>query len=304
MAQYVARLLVNQVLLPAIIGRGYKRRSSGQVVVCDGVTIRATADTAGDELMLHAELLGIPVIADSERKHAAETALRYNASAIIMDDGFQHRRLHRDCDIVLIDPTTLTEPTLLPTGRLREPLQSALRAHCIVCTGGVRIEDIPHDILTTNVVLVEAQAILGALYRLYDYTLHECARMGQSENNQPRSKNLIAVSGIAHPKRFRQALQGYANQGVRIVGEREYVDHARYSTRMIEAICAQVRECAADGIVTTEKDAVKLRAFLPMFESREIPVYVAPLELSLVRGKEEFHALCLQTIQQFRATHS
>jgi tetraacyldisaccharide 4'-kinase len=303
MAQYLARVLIEQAVLPAIIGRGYKRRSSGQVIVCNGTTILATADTAGDELLLHAELLGVPVIADGDRKHAAESARQLNATALIMDDGFQHRRLHRDCDILLIDRATLTETKLLPSGRLREPLQSALRAHCIVCTGGVSIEELPADILTTNVVLAEAVSSLAPLYRLADRTLHECRRIHHQAHSiiPAEHATMFAVSGIAHPHRFRSALQEYGAQSVRVVGTIEYNDHARYTPRIVHDMCKQARACNAGAIITTEKDAVKLRSFLSVFESQKIPVYVAPLELSLVRGSEAFTLLCQTIVREFRS---
>jgi tetraacyldisaccharide 4'-kinase len=292
MAQYIARELLALGASPAIIGRGYKRKSSGQVVVCDGQHICATADSAGDELLLHAELLGIPVIADEERAKAAETAIQCNANVIIMDDGFQHRRLHRDSDIILIDRTTLDETSLLPIGRLREPIQAALRAQCIVCTGGVTINELPPSILTTNVILVEAQSQIGRVYQLQSHSLHECIRRGVTSQSNAPAQSVLAVSGIAHPERFRRSLHSIMSQGFRVVGEIAFADHARYTERSIQKICAMAHDVGAECIITTEKDAVKLRAFLSIFDRQHIPVYVAPLTLSMSHGADELRRHC------------
>jgi tetraacyldisaccharide 4'-kinase len=120
---------------PAVVARGYKRRGSGIVVVHDGVRIRTDWTKAGDEPFMLATALDVPVVVGPHKGDAAVYAAGSIAcDVVVVDDGFQHRDLYRDLDIVLVDTATVADQRLLPAGRLREPLTSIGRADVVVLT--------------------------------------------------------------------------------------------------------------------------------------------------------------------------
>ncbi len=132
----VVKLLARElgkVLRTAILLRGYRRESRGVLVVSDGEELRADVRSAGDEAYLLARSLrGVPVVVSEDRFRGGMLAVdSLGAELIILDDGFQHRRLHRDVDIVLLRKRDLTD-RLLPAGLLREPLSSLERADAVV----------------------------------------------------------------------------------------------------------------------------------------------------------------------------
>ncbi|MDQ1266970.1 MAG: tetraacyldisaccharide 4-kinase, partial [Bacteroidota bacterium] len=128
---------------PAIVGKGYKRKSRGLKIVSDGIEIFTNPVEAGDEMFMLAERLRVPVIVHDTKAEAALVAdNRFKPDVIIIDDGFQHRGLYRDLDIVLLDAASLERPYLLPKGRLREPLSSLNRADIIsIPEDGVKLTD-------------------------------------------------------------------------------------------------------------------------------------------------------------------
>ena len=128
---YLVRWLQHQGQKVCVLSRGYRRRSRGMVVVSDGERIRAGVEEAGDEPMLLAQQLpGAIVVVDSDRVRAGRHALQhFRPDLFIIDDGFQHRRLHRDLDIVTFkEEGDLGNGWMLPAGPLREPLKALGRA--------------------------------------------------------------------------------------------------------------------------------------------------------------------------------
>jgi tetraacyldisaccharide 4'-kinase len=213
-----------------VLSRGYGRESKGTKSVDSSGSPREF----GDEPLLITRKLGVPVIVGEDRFAAGKLAEEKFASQLhLLDDGFQHRRVARDFDIVLVTQRDLQD-SLLPSGRLREPLSSLQRASAIVLMDEVRHESLP---------ICEGQDV----WRVKRGVV-------VPEVNEP----CFAFCGIARPEAFYMAL---AEAGVRVVGTRAFRDHHAYDWRDVEALYKQGQQAGATEFVTTEKDAVNFAEF-------------------------------------------
>lgn len=225
-----------------ILSRGY-RRNSIEIAVVDP---NGSPVQFGDEPLLLARKLQVPVIVGADRYRAGQLAEEKFPSRLhLLDDGFQHRRLHRDFDIVLLPATDSTD-TLLPVGRLREPLASLRRADAVV------------------------------LFDQADYRLNaKQIWRAQKKLELPEAHaNLIAFCGIGRPEQFFESLK---NAGCSLSGEIAFRDHHAYVQRDIERLLAFKVKTGADGFITTEKDAINLGQLASQLQ----PLKVAGLRLEL-----------------------
>ncbi|MBU3699114.1 MAG: tetraacyldisaccharide 4'-kinase [Candidatus Kapabacteria bacterium] len=251
--QMLVRMLRQAGRRPAIVMRGYRRRSRGLVVVHDGVHMLATVDAAGDEAALHATVLGVPVVVSADKVEAAAYAAgNLPCDVIIVDDGFQHRALHRDVDVVIVDAATIGG-SLLPAGRLREPLSSLKRADIVLLGTGVTTADVQPHVKST-----------ACIYELTTTT--SCPA--------PLNRPVVAVSGIARPERFHSALY---DLGYTVAESIVYGDHHRYTAFNVRTITAAATRHNA-SVITTAKDQVKL---LPLVADEEIRHHISVLELEM-----------------------
>jgi tetraacyldisaccharide 4'-kinase len=178
----------------------------------------------------------VPVVKSPDRYEGAEYARRVlKADVVILDDGFQHRRLARDLDIVLVSRDISNLP-LLPAGPLREPPSSLSRARFVVCTKGAAGSGFTARLVPTG--LVDA---VGREYGLS--VLNTC--------------QVLAVSGIAQPEYFARTLEGL---GATVVSLR-FPDHHVFTARDVRKIKA--RQDEFDTVVLTEKDMVRLDPAVP-----------------------------------------
>ncbi len=135
LVEYLVRHLVASGKHPAILSRGYRRRSRGVVVVSDGKSMRSDAAMGGDEpVQMARKLATVPVVVAERRIAAARVAVRdFHADVLVLDDGFQHRSLKRDLNILIMDSRRdLVREPLLPVGLRREPLAAVRRANLVV----------------------------------------------------------------------------------------------------------------------------------------------------------------------------
>lgn len=238
----------------AIVARGYRRQEKGLVVVSDGRQILAGTAEAGDEPLLMAQACaGVPVLVDEQKKVAAAAAVeKFAPDIILVDDGFQHRQLHRDLDIVLIDgQIPLSTLWWFPAALMREPAISLRRANFVVCnTGGGQVVAPAVEKYTS------AKIFSGALQSLGWRQLTNGAEKLLSLD-WVKEQPVILVSGIAQPERFRAAVE---RLGARIVGEIKFRDHQRYHENDLQTMAAARKAAGARYILTTSKDAVKLVA--------------------------------------------
>jgi tetraacyldisaccharide 4'-kinase len=241
---------------PAVVSRGYRRRSRGVQVVADTASIRLDADEAGDEPFLLARRLpGVPVVVGTNRYEAARLAVkRFGASAIVLDDGFQHRTLVKDVEIVMARARRpWGNGRLLPRGPLREPLAALARAHLVVAVGA----ETDADLLEVGASVGEhapGTPVLGARY--VPVECWEAGRMRRRDLDALRGTRLLAFAGIAAPGGFEATL---TSLGVDVGGVVTFPDHHWYGPGDLRALEARAAAVKAAALVTTEKDWVRLR---------------------------------------------
>jgi len=229
-----------------VLSRGYGRTSRGVLLVDPA----GTPQRFGDEPLLIARKLRVPVIVGEDRYQAGLFAeSKFGPQLHLLDDGFQHRTLARDFDIVLVTPQDANDK-LLPAGRLREPLASLSRADAVVLASGASPESFP----------------------LQGKTVWRVRRGIASLNVPPRP---IVFCGIARPQNFVLQLR---TANVEPVAEAFYRDHHAYTEHDVRELLALRQKSEAGGFVTTEKDAVNLGPFLSALE----PLSVVPVRMELI----------------------
>ena len=291
----LCKILKELGYFPSVIGRGYKRKSKSNVVVSDGKEIFVDAKIGGDEMILLAENAKVPVIAGNSKSKIAKSIKNFSKEnnfqidCLVIDDGFQHRKLHRDLDIVLIDSATLENPFLLPKGRLREPLNSLSRADIILLTKGAKKEKFiqKYEYLVKEKLVLEVETDLAEYYLLY------------SKNIDSKSKNInkiMTVTGIANPQNFIDMLK---NKNYDIINSEIYADHHNFTTNGIKLLSAKCRKYNCSNIAITEKDAVKLKEFQYLFDANEINVLVFKLDI-FIKDKEKLVSLLIEKIKNLK----
>ena len=268
---------------PGVVSRGFGRRTRGIHVVADTASIRLDADEAGDEPFLLARRLpGVPVVVGSNRFEAARLALeRFGVTALVLDDAFQHRTLRKDLEIVMARARNpWGNGRLLPAGPLREPLAALRRADLVVATGAARPADA--DVV---VATVDAHArgvpVLTAVF--VPAECWEASRMRPVSLAELAGKRLVAFAGIASPVAFEGTLSG---SGVSVAEFVRFADHHWYSSAETARLDGRARDLGVEGLITTEKDWVRLRK-LPLPRS---PLYVLSISLVLTSGADAWQA--------------
>ncbi len=229
-----------------VLSRGYGRESKGVRFVDPA----GLPQEFGDEPLLIARKLQVPVVVGEDRYEAGVSAEeKFGSNLHLLDDGFQHRGLARDFDIVLVTPQD-AEDQMLPAGQLRESLRSLQRADAVVLASGATAESFP----------VEGKLVWRA-------------RRGILPKNVPRRP--VVFCGIARPQNFVLQLRA-AN--IEPVAEAFYRDHHAYVEKDISELLALKQRSEASGFVTTEKDAVNLGPYLSALE----PLAVVPVKMELI----------------------
>ncbi len=269
MTMYTARLLKDMGYRVCIISRGYKgsaERSGG--VVTDGKTLLMDATAAGDEPYMMAKRLGdIPVIMGKDRYDAGMKAVSlFCPDVILLDDGFQHRRLYRDMDMVLLDyGNPLGNGHLLPRGRLREPAKALFRSHAVIFTRTPdREKGRPMEHISVFLDDRFKGPVFCASHKPRVFTLKK-----KNENTQEKTtvnmdgegfdclkdRRVFAFSGIADNNDFKNTIEVL---GGHVIGHERFDDHHRYTEKDIRDIARKARASEADMLVTTEKDHVRI----------------------------------------------
>jgi tetraacyldisaccharide 4'-kinase len=260
MVEFLARRFQSIGRKPAILSRGYGRSSNELVVVSEGQGPLVGPEQGGDEpVEVSRRLPGVIVAVARRRVEAARAAADLGAEICLLDDGFQHLDLARDVDLVLLharDP--FGGEMFPPRGRLREPLSALARADAFVVTHGAPGRDasprLPDALARWNPSAPVFHARLPAS-GLWD------ERGAALETASVASGRFVAVCGVADPESFAASLAELALSPAKSLIFR---DHQRYRDRHLSRIRRAAERAQASWIVTTEKDAVKLRGRLPV----------------------------------------
>ena len=246
---FLATLLKENGHRPAVLSRGYGGSANAPVnVVSDGKHILMGWREAGDEPVLIARAApGIPVLTGSRRLLTGRAAVEtFGAEILILDDGFQHRPLFRDIDMVLLAAARpFGNGFLLPRGPLREPPDALRRADILLRTGGAE-----------NVEPLREAASLPSFRAIHKPQGLVAGGTGRIEMVEALlGQKVFAFAGIGSPEAFRRSL---TELGAAVVGFRVFPDHHPYDLSDIENLRRLAAESGAERIVTTEKDAVRL----------------------------------------------
>ena len=281
--EYIARYLREEGHSVAVLTRGYGRKSKGRRLLNAGARSapEENASTAagrlheefGDEpLMLARAIPGVPVIVDKDRQASGSWAEReLSSNVLVLDDGYQHLKLARNLNILLLDAT---DPfggfEMLPFGRLREPLYGLKRADAVIVTRADR----PFDQGQLHAVIrYSCGEKVPILYFSSSITALRHLKTGEVyESNQFVGWNAVALCGIGNPQAFAEDL---VQIGMNVADESFFPDHHGFTQEDLDRVTERARDVGADLIVTTEKDAVRLEGLKP----GEVPVYAARSEL-------------------------
>lgn len=278
--QMLTKYFISKGFKPGIVGKGYKRQGKGEVIVGDGKSVLVSATIGGDEMVLLADTLNVPVIAHDSKSEAALSMQKlFDVDLIIVDDGFQHRRLQRNLDIVLIDKETHDNPELLPAGRLREPIESLNRADVICITGSFELNDKFVQNINDDSIVIRVKPVQANPYYLGEKIQ---IKIRESKIN-PIS--CIAFAGIAKPNRFFDML---FDLGYNTEDTQPYPDHHNYSKNDIEGLIKKCKQHNCTHIATTEKDAAKIIEFNELLLKNSIKCVVFPIALTITDGKIDF----------------
>ena len=269
MTIFIANEAQKRSFNPGIVSRGYGRKSVGLQIVHDGLTERLDVKDAGDEPYFIAKCLNnIPVIVSNNRLEGAQRLIDdYNVDLVILDDAFQHRRIHRDTDIVLINGSEQNNAyRMIPLGHLREMPSELKRADHVIITKG-DIYDVPNNIqkYLSNVTSSKEQ------YQIQYYNNYTDNK--EKLNDKPLEP-MFAFCGIAHPELFYDSLRGL---GIQLEGQSSFIDHVDYSPKIISDLINKIEATNSKNIITTDKDLVKLSDdFLKKFN-----VYILSMEINI-----------------------
>jgi tetraacyldisaccharide 4'-kinase len=267
---HLAKILKSHNLKVGIVGGGYRRKEYGFKVVHDGRKINCTVAESGDEAMMIAEQADTVLVVD-DKKYKALSKLdeKFDLDVVLIDDGFQHRKIERDLDIVIINQRTIDEKHYLPKGYLREKKSSLKRADLLLA------RDIDKSILS----------------KFNKPTFQFSATIDPNHINDARS---VVITAIANPDNFVNFLKTNRANIARVF---EYKDHHFFTKNDIEEVVKYCNWKDINRIYTTEKDRVKLLLFTKLFEDNSISVLTIPMKLEF-EDEVNFEKYILEKINE------
>ena len=260
---WLARALHARGRRVAIVTRGYGKRTPGVLTVGESGRALVSAGAGGDEAVMLAGRFAGPVVAGPDRvaaaRHACET---YGSDTIVLDDGFQHRRLARDVDVVLLagDPR---RQRLLPAGPRRESWRSLARASAVVLADDSLDGAAVGDLVPEGTLVCRLRVQPTALVARGETGIVEMPLAWL------QGRRVVAVAGIAGPQRFADTLRAL---GATVAALHAFPDHHAYDEQDVARLCERA---GADPLVTTEKDLVKLATFPALAGMRALRIEAA-----------------------------
>ncbi len=280
MVLYLARTLRQMNRRVVIVSRGYK----------------APQGAVNDEaLELERHLSDVPHLQHHDRVQAAQIAIdELQTQVILLDDGFQHRRLGRDLDIVLLDGLCpFGHGHLLPRGLLREPISSLQRAQVVVLTRCdlIHREQIQAVARVVHQLAPQALWIQAAHRPRQLFAANDTTAPLEHLKHQP----VAAFCGIGNPEGFRRSLQ---HIGYELVGFWAFEDHHHYTTQDVERLAHWAQKLQAQALLCTGKDLVKLG----VVQLGSVPLWALEVEMQILQGEQALRELIRQTLEQSKKT--
>ena len=261
-----------------ILTRGYKTHP-GQITDEPALLASACENTA--------------VVVNPDRRAGAKKAIyRHGAKLLVMDDGFQHRRLHRDMDIVVVDALCpFGYGRVLPAGLLREPLIGLSRASAVVITRADQVRESDLDKLESEIIRYAGE--IPITRTVHKFTGVVCDPKHTLALDELKDKAVFAFCGIGNPDAFFNALRQCP---MNLAGTQVFNDHYDYTTDDMEAIVEQATACGAEAILCTQKDWVKSALLLPHRDNGLVFGYMA-MELDFLDEPDTIKSLIDELIE-------
>lgn len=293
--EFVVRKLTAMGRRVAVLSRGYGGSRRGVYwlrwdngrLVADGRALSHPDGVADEPHLLAMHLRGVPVIVGERRDRAGWVACReFACDTVVLDDGFQHRRLRRDCEIVLVHSRMpLGGWALLPRGPMREPLTSLKRAHVIIITRaddslgqvgalGERLRSVNPEAMLLTAAHQPTTLINGVTGELVPLQRLDGIRVG-------------LVSSIGDPAGFDTTVRRLQAM---VSWHRAFPDHHPYRPAEWQALCAEVRMSRLEALVTTEKDWIRLKPLVLAHGDCGVAVWVLGVRLQMLSGEEALDA--------------
>lgn len=271
---WLCKFLQQKGIQCAILTRGYKTRTEGRETSIDEPAILAESCPQARVIVNPDRVIG-----------ATEAVNKFGAKVLIMDDGFQHRRLYRNLDIVTIDATCpFGYGRMLPAGLLREPVTSLKRADAVVITHSDQVQQTELNELEEKLKQLNPDMIVAR-------SMHEpvCAKLADNKEiaiDSLKGRRIFAFCGVGNPQAFLNTIRSL---GVEPVGSKIYNDHHHYTDADISNIREQAMACGTNLILTTQKDWTKIRHLIPTKEG--IPLVYLAVELKFLSGEDKLKGL-------------
>ena len=276
LVEWAARRFAARGVRVAIVSRGYGAKPG-------------VANDEAQELAL--ALPDVPHVQDRDRVAAARQAVeRFDSQLLLLDDGFQHRRLDRNFDIVLIDATApFGYEHLLPRGLLRESLRGLCRADAVVLTRSDLVDDAERRAIERRVRRLAPRAVWCETRTCATHLLHSDGR--REELIEATGRRAAAFCGIGNPLAFQATLRSL---GVNVVAWRAFADHYAFQPGDLESLTAEAARNGAEIVLCTRKDLVKLQ----VENVANLPLRAVAIGLEFLSGEAELEAALAPVVRQ------
>ncbi len=306
MTIYVAKLFINLGYKTVVVSRGYKggaEKTGG--VVSNGRAVLMGPDMAGDEPYMMARVLKqVPVLVGRNRFETGMMAIKQFApDVIVLDDAFQHLKLERDLDLVLLDnQRPLGNTYLLPRGLLREPVSALLRGNAFIFTRADAVSEstspLSKDILPK---ILHRQSVFKAFYVSDHYMANNQMQpvcKGEKPNAEVtkkvlRGRKVFAFSGLADNKNFHQTVMKHH---CILTGFTEFPDHYMYSDKDLEVLLKTAMDTKAEAMVTTEKDYSRISHRI----NWSLDLIVIRIQISFGEDEDRFNSFMKSRIAKIK----
>lgn len=293
LVEWIARWVLARGYRVAVLCRGYGQRPAP--TPGDGA-VSLPAGMNDEGLLLQANLEGVPVLLGPDRYQSARRALellRPAPECFLLDDGFQHRRLERDLDLLLIDALNpFGYGHLLPRGLLREPVSNLRRADLVLLTRADQAGEAAVQSLRAQVArLAPDLPIFSCAHRMK--AILQCPDLSPVGGRWLQGKRVLGFCALGNPEGFYRAVQAL---GAEVAGFHEFPDHHWYKQADLEALEADAARQKAEALVTTQKDAVKLYG-MPPFER---PLLCLRIGIEFLDGEEKLTERLMELFPEVR----
>jgi|YelNatPaOPRAMG01_1025707.scaffolds.fasta_scaffold14529_2 tetraacyldisaccharide 4'-kinase len=292
----ICEYLIDNQIKTCVLNRGYLgENENNAAIVSNGERIFLNARKAGDEAHLLASLLwNTPVLVGRDRRRTGMLAWEeFHPEAIVLDDGMQYYQLHRDLEIALVDATNpFGNGNVFPSGLLREPPSHLRRAQCVVITNADKVPSEELDRIRKRIIgITHRSKIYASCYQV------ECLRALDGSNTLPSTwlagRRIASFCALGNPDNFEEQLN---REGAIIKASLRLADHREPKMGDLQKLIAEAESNGAEGIVVSEKDAVKLPPI-----SRPIPFY-ALIVRQILDDEDGFFALIRETVNGKRGS--